>query len=197
MNQRNNQDSPRGNERDLNTNRGERQSSTPNDLPDNENDSERLKNEEVTIDLPDVSDIPGQENVTVAPLGELADTTISSDDEEGVGLFDDDEESDDDVAYIMGTEGDVRKDERSALRDDDYMPTRDEDNLRRASLDDTDFEGEKLNEGSFGDQRSGKDLDVPGTAADNRMENIGGEDEENNEYSLGSDENDNSVEGTT
>jgi hypothetical protein len=75
------------------------------------------------------------------------------------------------------------------------MPTQDEDNLRRASLDDTDFEGEKLNEGSFGDQRSGKDLDVPGTAADNRMENIGGEDEENNEYSLGSDENDNSVEG--
>ncbi len=190
MNQRNNQESPSGNEKDLNANRGERQSSAPNDLPDNEHDRERLQPEETIIDLPDVFDIPGQENVTVAPLGELADTTISSDGEEGVGVFDDDEDSDDDVAYIMGTEGD----ERRALKDDNYMPVRDEDNLRRASLDSTDFQGDKLNEGSFGDDRSGRDLDVPGTAADNRMEAIGEEDEENNLYSLGSDENEDIVE---
>lgn len=190
MNQKNNKESASGNEKDLNANRGERQSSAPNDLPDNEHDTERLKPEETIIDLPDVFDIPGQEHITVAPLGELADTTISSDDEEGVGLFGDDEDSDDDVAYIMGTEGDVPRDERSALNDDNYMPARDEDNLRRASLDNTDFQGEKLNEGSFSDDRSGKDLDVPGTAADNRMESIGGEDEENNEYSLGGDDND-------
>ncbi len=181
---------PSGNERDLNANRGERMSSTPNDLPDNEHDKERLKPEETTIDLPDVFDIPGQENITVAPLGELADTTISSDDEEGVGLFDDeDEDSDDDIAYVMGTTGDVGKEERKVLNDDNYMPTRDENNLRRASLDNTDFQGEKLNEGSFGDERSGKDLDVPGTSADNNMEAIGEEDEENNEYSLGGDNN--------
>jgi hypothetical protein len=74
------------------------------------------------------------------------------------------------------------------------MPVRDEDNLRRASLDSTDFQGDKLNEGSFGDDRSGRDLDVPGTAADNRMEAIGEEDEENNLYSLGSDENEDIVE---
>jgi hypothetical protein len=39
-----------------------------------------------------VKDIPGQEHVHVAPLGEIADTTISSDDEEGVRVFKDDEE---------------------------------------------------------------------------------------------------------
>ena len=34
------------------------------------------------INLPDAEDIPGQEHITPAPLGELADTTASSDDEE-------------------------------------------------------------------------------------------------------------------
>ena len=44
-----------------------------------------------TIDLPDVIDIPGQEHIHPLPLGEIADTTISSDGEEGVGILDDDE----------------------------------------------------------------------------------------------------------
>ena len=58
----------RGNERDITTNRAEEQSSTPNDLPDNPRDRERLQPEETIIDLPDVSDIPGQENITVPPI---------------------------------------------------------------------------------------------------------------------------------
>jgi len=62
---------------------------TPNnplddDLTDSPSDIERLKPEETIIDLPDVSDIPGQEHVHVPPIGELADTTISSDDEEDI-----------------------------------------------------------------------------------------------------------------
>lgn len=35
------------------------------------------------------------------------------------------------------------------------------------------------------------DLDVPGAELDDAMENVGNEDEENNYYSLGSDDNDN------
>lgn len=62
------------------------------DIRDSDRDEERLKADNATIDLPDVSDIPGQENVHVPPLGELADTTISSDDEEGKGVFDADQE---------------------------------------------------------------------------------------------------------
>ena len=54
------------------------------DLTDSPSDQERLKPEMTTIDLPDVSDIPGQENIHVPPLGELADVTISSDDEEDI-----------------------------------------------------------------------------------------------------------------
>ncbi|MBD0333434.1 MAG: hypothetical protein ICV66_12345 [Chitinophagaceae bacterium] len=67
-------------------NQQEKQSSIPNDLPDEPKDEKRLKPEEAIIDLPDVKDIPGQEFVHVPPLGELADTTISSDDEEGLGI---------------------------------------------------------------------------------------------------------------
>ena len=41
------------------------------------------------MDLPDVEDIPGQEHVQAPRLGELADTTIASADEEGDDVFDD------------------------------------------------------------------------------------------------------------
>ena len=186
----------RGNERDLNANRGEKHSSVPNDLPDNPHDKERLQPEETFINLPDVSDIPGQENVKVAPLGELADTTASSDDEEGRGIFDDEEEGD--VDYVMGTEGDVRRDERKALEDSEDMPTRDEDNLRRARMDNADFQGEVLNERSFGDVQSSSDLDIPEERDDTRTDAMGQGDEENKTFSLGSDDNDNDnvVEGT-
>ena len=181
-----------GSERDLNENRIERNSSAPNDLPDSDKDKERLRPEQTTIDLPDVSDIPGQENIRPPSLGELDDTTISSADEEGDEIFE--QEEDADVDYVMGTEGDVRTDERRTL-EEEYMPTRDENNLRNARMDNVDFEGERLNERSFGEEKSGKDLDIPGSAADNRNEEIGEEDEENNEYSLGGDNNDNVVEG--
>jgi hypothetical protein len=71
------------NPRDLLSSKTERESSAPNDLPDSPEDSRKLEAEETYIDLPDVKDIPGQEFVHAPPLGELGDTTISSDDEEG------------------------------------------------------------------------------------------------------------------
>ena len=62
------------------------------DIHDSPQDEEKLQADRAVFDLPDVSDIPGQENVHVPPLGELADSTISSDDEEGKGIFGDDQE---------------------------------------------------------------------------------------------------------
>lgn len=52
------------------------------DLKDSPSDEERLKPETGSIELPEVKDIPGQEHVHMPPLGELGDTTTSSDDEE-------------------------------------------------------------------------------------------------------------------
>jgi len=164
------------------------------DLPDNEHDAERLKGEETTIDLPDVKDIPGQEFVHVPTLGELADTTISSADEEGEGLFDDDEENDTEI--VMGTEADISKDDKRMLEGTfTMMPTTDDNNLMRATMDNEDFDGTSLNEGSFGDKRSGVDLDVPGAKDQTTTTSMGQGDEENKYYSLGGDEGEESTEG--
>ena len=43
------------------------------------------------------------------------------------------------------------------------------------------------NEKDFVEDKSGSDLDVPGSELDDEQENIGSEDEENNYYSLGGD----------
>ena len=59
--------------------------------------------------------------------------------------------------------------------------------LRAASLDDTDDDGEKLNEES---DVSGEDLDVPGSEDDDANEALGEEDEENNSYSSRGDQDD-------
>ena len=179
-------------ERDFNNNQLEGRSTSTGDLPDSRRDREETQNEETFINLPDVKDIPGQEFVHAPPLGEMADTTISSDDEEGTDVFD----RDDSEEFTSGTEGDVDRAERTALEQTDYLPTRDEDNLVEARMDNADFQNEPLNERSFGEVRTASDLDVPGTENDDRNERIGEEDEENNDYSLGSADNDNVTEGT-
>ncbi|HWJ02728.1 MAG TPA: hypothetical protein VNU93_03550, partial [Verrucomicrobiae bacterium] len=86
---------------DENRSRGDRSASDPArdkmDITDPKRDQERLKPDEGTIELPDVKDIPGQEFVNAPPMGMMADTTISSADEEGEGLFEDDEEDETDI----------------------------------------------------------------------------------------------------
>lgn len=173
-----------------------RQDSLLGDIHDSPEDEEKMKSETVIIDLPDVSDIPGQENIVVPYFGEMADTTISSDDEEGVGLFGDDD-ADEDTDLVMGNEADVTASENELLQKaDEDMPVEDDPLLRQAELDSTDNEGELLNEGSLATDVSGGDLDIAGADSDDPMEAIGEEDEENNTYSLGSDSNDNVTEGT-
>jgi len=151
---------PGASTRDINANRLERNSSSPNDLPDSQKDREELKPEETFIDLPDVKDIPGQEFVNAPSAGILADTTISSADEEGAAVFDRGEEED---LRKTGGDADVSSNEKKALEQINYMPAKDEDNLQNARMDNVDFQNEPLNEKSFGEERSGKDLDVSGS----------------------------------
>ncbi|HEV7622260.1 MAG TPA: hypothetical protein VGO09_11015, partial [Flavisolibacter sp.] len=80
----------RSEERDFNETKVENHSSVPDDLPDSARDREELKEEETFIDLPDVKDIPGQEFINTLSMGELGDTTISSADEEGDEIFEED-----------------------------------------------------------------------------------------------------------
>jgi hypothetical protein len=157
------------------------------DLPDSPKDKREMEEQEVILDLPDVSDIPGQENIRPLPMGEMADQTISSSDEEGDDLFDDDIDEDID----NDPDSNVSKQEKEDLEETaNDMPTDDDLNLRRAALDNTDDDGAPLNEGSFKKNITGDDLDVPGADADDADEETGDEDEENNDYSLSDDDTD-------
>jgi hypothetical protein len=149
------------------------------DLVDSERDKERMQAEETTIDMPDVEDIPGQEHIHVPKMKEFHDTTISSDDEEGKGIFEDD---------LLDPETDVSEEEKELLsRTEDSMASVDDEDRRNLMLDNRDLEGDLLNEK---DDVSGEDLDVPGAADDDDTEEMGEEDEENNSYSLGGDRKD-------
>ena len=146
------------------------------DLPETENDKKQLQPDEATLDLPEVKDIPGQEHVRPFLPGEMADTTISSADEEGNKLLDTDE----DILADNGTN--VTNIERDLLqRSSESMSTADDEQLNLATLDNTDEDGTPLNEKV---NMSGSDLDVSGAEDDDASEKIGEEDEENNAYSL-------------
>lgn len=150
-----------------------KQQATTNDIMDAPQDSEKLKSETATLDLPEVKDIPGQEHVHVPRMNELADTTASSADEEGDVLFNEQDDSD------------VSEEEKELLeRTDKSMSTDEDEDVFNAELDDRDEDGELLNENI---DTTGEDLDVPGSEEDDADEEIGEEDEENNNYSLGGD----------
>lgn len=145
-----------------------------NDLPETAQDKKQLQQEETILDLPDVKDIPGQEHVRPLPPGEMADTTISSADEEGEGLLETDEEIADQLSNVS-------EQERALLQQSsESTPSEEADDIANASVDNADEDGTPLNEKT---DRSGNDLDVPGSEEDDANEEIGEEDEENNSFS--------------
>jgi len=154
-------------------------------LPETKDDREHLQPEETTLDLPEVKDIPGQEHIHVPRMKEFADTTIASDGEEGVGIFDQDEDE-------ISAESNVTRQERQALTEAAQQTgnVKDDQNLKKAQLDNTDEDGELLNERV---NVSGSDLDIPGSEDDDANEELGEEDEENNSYSLDGEDEDDSV----
>lgn len=84
------------------------------------------------------------------------------------------QEDDDDLGIVSGTEADVTNDDLALLgkRDEDMDMGDDELIRARSRVDESENE---------------QDLDVPGAELDDRDEEIGEEDEENNYYSLGGD----------
>jgi len=153
-----------------------KQNEPAGDLKDSKKDERKMQPEETTLDLPDVKDIPGQEHVRPPDMKEFADVTIASDDEEGKGIFEDDE-------IEMDSETNVNSVEKDMLRKSSASSgSKDEKQLLDAKLDTEDNEGDPLNEGN---DLAAEDLDVPGSEEDDANEEIGEEDEENNAYSLG------------
>jgi hypothetical protein len=151
------------------------------------------KKDKNTIDMPEVSDIPGQEHIKPLRLGELSDETASSADEEGDDVLGPLDKADD-GGLGLDRRSNVSKDERAMLAGIDRRRDESEDEPSRTGLlDSTDEDGTPLNEKSFGSERnddlSADDLDIPGAGDDDADEALGEEDEENNDYSI-SDNND-------
>ncbi|WP_343673580.1 hypothetical protein [Chitinophaga sp.] len=162
------------------------------DIQDSKHDQERMKGENTVIDLPEVKDIPGQENVQPLPDDTGTVPTPASDDEEGYrnlnGSPDDVIETDDE-RLITDENSNVSRQERQDLYDSANITPGDEGarDLKRAQLNNADDEGELLEEKTG--HLSGADLDVPGSELDDENEEKGAEDEENNPYSVGGDRN--------
>src|ERR1044071_132110 len=97
------------------------------DLPESKRDKELLKPDEGTLNLPDVKDIPGQEHVRPFLPGEMADTTMSSADEEGDGLLDMDED------IVADKDANVNTAERELLqRSSESMASKDDEQWRES-----------------------------------------------------------------
>ena len=153
------------------------------DVKDPKRDEARMQPETVIMDMPEVKDIPGQENVVPPQFREMQDVTISSADEEGEGILDD-LNTEDDEDETTDDDTDVTPLEKQLLRKSaSYVPNAERDDLEKMSLDTRDNDGELLNEKSFAEDRMGGDLDVPGADLDDENEDLGEEDEENNLYS--------------
>jgi hypothetical protein len=157
---------------------------------------EKLAQDNSYIEIPDVSDIPGQEGIVNAGVpGAMKDTTASSDDEEGVrqgrDIFN---AEDDEVKIVMGTEADVTKEDLEMLGDPDQDQDMNEDEfIDKEGLDNTDFDGDPLNEAAVSEVSSGDDLDVPEEKEEDAKKTD--DDEENDYYSLGGPDNDELDEG--
>lgn len=137
------------------------------DLSDNQHDLERMQPEEVTLDLPDVSDIPGQEHIHPPRMNSFADTTISSADEEGTSIFgkeDDDFNVSDEELALLDKAGDSGNEADRMLTD-------------KLSLDELDNEGDPLQEASLRQDITGNDMDMV-AATDNEGLGMGEEDED-------------------
>ena len=103
-----------------------------------------------------------------------------------------------DLGIREGTEADVTPEDLALLGDKDKdMDLGDDELVSMEGLDDTDEDGEPLNEAAVDADTTGDDLDMPEADEDNPANSsLGQGDEENNFYSLGSDDNDNLNEGT-
>jgi hypothetical protein len=148
----------------------------------------KRRKEKLTEDGNAYTEIPDQENivnpgVAGAMRNTTRDTTIASDDEEGISDGKDILEEDDDTKIVMGTEADVTDEDLALLGDPDQDMDMNEDELiRKEGLDDVDLDGDPLNEAAVDEDSTGDDLDMPEEDNDPKKDE---DDEENDYYSLG------------
>ena len=126
----------------------------PDDIKDSAEDKKQLRGDQGTLDLPDVNDIPGQKNNSQSATTASSDTSISSSDEEGYDVLDENEN------IVTDKKTNVSSIERKML-DDAFDPVSSEDEpIDELTLDNKDNEGDALNEKSMDKHLFGDDLDT-------------------------------------
>jgi hypothetical protein len=120
------------------------------DITDSTEDQEKLKGDQGILNLPEIKDIPGAgrsgKNVTQLP----GDSTISSADEEGDELLEDNDNLEDSDVTLL----------EKKLLSESFDPSYDTDlPIHSLSLDEKDNEGEKLEEAGQDKDLFGEDLD--------------------------------------
>jgi hypothetical protein len=109
-------------------------------------DEKKLQPDEATLNLPEVKDIPGQEHVKPPPLGELADTTISSDDEEGKTVLDED-------ILFENRESNAFSEEQKIIDQNKELSPAEAGKVRDAAMDDIENEGDPLNDTEYDEDK--------------------------------------------
>ena len=158
-------------------------SSKTGDISDPKKDQAKLTPETTVFDMPEVKDIPGQENIRPPRLRVMEDLTISSSDEEGDGILDDLNKEEGEDVLTTGISNVTTQEKKLLKKSAGHPPTADSADFNKMVLDDTDEDGDALNEKGLQQRSNGEDLDTPGTELDDADENTGAEDEENNIYS--------------
>lgn len=140
---------------------------------------DKTQQESITIDMPEVKDIPGQEHIKPPRFKEMEDITISSSGEEGEGIVDD-LNKEEDIDVFTDDRSNVSEQEKALLSKTDRQINAETEDMENLALDKVDED----DEAELGDPSDmGEDLDVPGSELDDDNEDIGEEDEENNAYS--------------
>jgi len=120
------------------------------DISDSKEDQEKLKPDQSILNLPEIKDIPGAarsgKNTEAIPR----DLTISSSDEEGDEVFEDENQSEE--TEVSPLEKKLLRESLGSTYDEDFP-------VDSITLDEKDNEGDKLEEGGQAEDLFGEDLD--------------------------------------
>ncbi len=120
------------------------------DISDSPEDQEKLKGDQSVLELPELNDIPGASHPGINPLFTPVNNTVSSADEEGDELLDENDVSPD--TNVSALEKKLLSETFESSYDRD-LP------IQSLTLDDRDEDGELLEETGQDNDLFGKDLD--------------------------------------
>lgn len=165
------------------------------------NTPDQNKKDQQTKDFPGYPAYPASDDITNQADAEDYGTLRKADENSSTGEAT--EQRDDTPAPARNSEDtidpetDVTTEDIEMLSAADQNRDMDDPDIEEGTLDNTDEDGDLLNEPRSTYGQVGDGLDVPGSEGDDGNEAIGEEDEENNYYSLGGDNHENLEEDNT